>query len=435
MKFALILFTLLPVLLAAESTTLTLTALRRAVLENNPSVQESIERILSAEAVLKQAKSPYLPTLTLHGGYDVFDTSTHPDSDLQHRFADSFKEYGGSLRANWLIFDGFARRARALSADYNLQRSEQLSDETRRLLLLSATTTFRQAQLAAENIRVLEQDQQFNRRLESDARKRFDAGAVPETDVYNFSIRALQAESSLFQAQLDYDIACTVLAELMALPGGRLPENMQPEKVGAELPDSQPDPELELQYALGHRPDYKAVEAGWLALEQQVRVAKGNRLPKVGLVGDISYFENEGVSTVDNYGDYVSFVGVGLQWDLFSGGRKTQEVQQAEAEMRALDQQRESLRLSIRSSIQHRVDEARTAFEVYKKQKQIYELSVKVRDSVKKSYNAGVASITRLNEVQTDSTRSEGALAASRISRLLTLELLDAETGRILEEQ
>jgi outer membrane protein TolC len=426
-------FLMIPALLSAQTNTLTLADVRRAVLDSNPSIRESLQRILAAEAVLRQAKSAYLPTVSFSGSYGSTDTSTHPEADLAHRYPDSFNQFGGSLQANWLLFDGFARRARTLAASHDVTRTEQLADDTRRLLLLSATASFRQAQLAAENVRVLEQDRRFNRNLEDDARKRFDVGAVPETDVFNFSIRALQAESSVFQAQLDYQTACTVLAELMALPDGRLPETMQPAPVSADLPDVQPVPDAELQYALSHRPDYNAVEFGWLALEQQVRAAKGSLLPKVSLMGQVEYTENEHVMNVDNYGDYDSFIGVGAQWDLFAGGRKVNEVKKALAEMRALSEQREALKLSIRSAIQRRIDEARTARAVYEKQQQIYSLTVKVRDSVEKSYKAGVASITRLNEAQTDLTRAEGAVAAARISSLLALEQLDAETGRILQ--
>ncbi|MGE4488996.1 MAG: TolC family protein [Kiritimatiellales bacterium] len=426
-------FLMIPGLLSAQTNMLTLSDVRRAVLDSNPSIRESLQRILAAEAVLRQAKSAYLPTVSLSGSYGATDTSRHPEADIQHRYRDSFNQLGGSLQANWVLFDGFARRARTLSATYDVRRTEQLADDTRRLLLLSATASFRQAQLAAENVRVLEQDRHFNRILEDDARKRFNAGSVPETDVFNFSIRALQAESSVFQAQLDYQTACTVLAELMALPDGRLPDTMQPAVVNADLPETQPVPDNELQYALAHRPDYQAVESGRLALEQQVRVAKGNLLPNVSLIGSVNYTENENVSSVENYGDYDSFIGIGAQWDLFSGGRKMSEIIKAMADLRALGEQREALRLSIRSGIQSRIDEARTARAVFEKQKQIYDLSVKVRDSVEKSYKAGVATITRLNEAQTDLTRAEGAVASARISSLLALEQLDAETGRILE--
>jgi outer membrane protein TolC len=404
---------ILPSLLMAQTNTLTLAEVRKAVLANNPSVREMLQRIMAADAVLKQVKSAYLPTVTLADSYSSFDTSTHPDADPQNRYPDAFNQFGGGLQANWLLFDGFARRARTLAASYDVQRSRELADDTRRLLLLSATVSFRQAQLAAENIQVLDQDERFNRSLEEDSRKRFEAGTVPETDVFNFSIRALRAESSSIQARLDYETACTVLVELMALPDARLPENMQPGPVSSVLPESEPRMEDELQYALNHRPDYNAIDSRWLALEQQVKAAKG-------------------VSTVDNYGNYESFVGVAAQWDLFTGGRKINAVKQVLAEMRALGEQRESLRLSIRSSIQRRIDEAQTALAVFSRQQKIYELSAKVRDSVEKSYKAGVATITRLNEVQTDLTRAEGAVAASRIEYLLALENLAAATGRIL---
>lgn len=433
MKHILFFLMIIPAFLSAQTNTLTLADVRRAVLDSNPSIRESLQRILAAEAVLRQAKSAYLPTVSLSGSYGATDSSIHPEVDIEHRYRDSFNQFGGSLQANWLLFDGFARRARTLSATYDVRRTEQLADDTRRLLLLSATASFRQAQLAAENVRVLEQDRRFNRNLEDDARKRFDAGAVPETDVFNFSIRALQAESAVFQARLDVETACTVLAELMALPDSRLPETMRPAGANDDLPEVQPVPDSEFRYALNHRPDYNAIESGWQALEQQVRVAKGDLLPKVSLIGRIGYTENEHVKDVDNYGNYSSFVGVGAQWDLFSGGRKISEVSKALADMRALGEQREALRLSIRSGIQSRIDEARTARAVFEKQQQIYSLTVKVRDSVKKSYQAGVASVTRLNEAQTDLTRAEGAVAAARISSLLSLEQLDAETGRILE--
>ena len=434
MKRIWILLIAVPALLRAETNILTLADVRRAVLAGNPSVRESLQRILAADAVLQQAKSAYLPTLTLRGSYVAIDASTHPDIDIQNRHDDSFNRLNGGLQANWLLFDGFARRARALSATYGVQRSRELADDTRRLLLLSATVSFRQAQLALENIRVLEQDRSFNRNLEEDSQKRFSAGSVPETDVFNFSIRALQAESALFQAQLDYQNACTVLAELMALPDSRLPPGTGPMPVVSEPSASKPEMEEEFRYALSHRSDYNAVEAGRLALEQQVRAAKGDLAPKISLTGGLNYTENENRSTMDHYGDRESFAGVTAEWDLFTGGRKTGVIKQALAEMRALEEQREALRLSIRSGVQRRIDESQTTFAVFEKQRNIHELSAKVRDSVEKSYKAGVAPITRLNEVQTDLTRSSGALASSRISYLLALETLSAETGRILQE-
>jgi outer membrane protein TolC len=257
---------------------------------------------------------------------------------------------------------------------------------------------------------------------------------VPESDVQNFSIRALQAESAFLKAKLELKTAGTILAELMALPDSQLPEAMQPITIAFETTPALPVMEGELQYALAHRPDYKAIKSGQLVLAQRVRMTKGELMPQVALVGDISYTERSGLSTIVDHGNYESFVGVAATWDLFTGGRKVNTVKEAQAQMRALEQQEKSLRLSIRSTLQQRVDQADTTQAIFQRQEKIYNLTASVRDSVEKSYKAGVESITRLNEAQTDLTRAKVAYAASYIAYQLVLNQLDIDTGRILTE-
>ncbi|QBG48841.1 TolC family protein [Verrucomicrobia bacterium S94] len=430
-----ILFALMmPLLGAAQTNGLSLADVRLRVLDGNPSVREAIQRIAAAEAVLTQARSAYLPTVTLSGSYGHFDASLHPDIDVTTRYSDSFIQGTGGLQANWLLFDGFAREARSLAAKYGVQQSHEFAAETRRLLIQSATVAYRQAQLARENVAIARRDLAFNRNLEADAQKRFKAGDLPESDVHNFSIRALQAETSELQAELDYKTACTILAELMALPEARLPESMQPLSIDFDEGGSIPDLESAFRYALVHRPDYQAFTSGRLALAQQTRAAKGEMLPKIFLTGEMNYADRSGYSTAGDHGNYDSFAGVTASWDLFSGGRKAAAVKEAQAEMRALEQQQESLRLSIRSSLQKRIDEAAMSREVFLRAEKIHQLSVQVRDSVEKSYKAGMAPITRLNEVQTDLVRARGTYASSYIAYQLVLNQLDIETGRILAE-
>ncbi|MDF7798883.1 TolC family protein [Pontiellaceae bacterium B1224] len=432
MKNLLILAILVPMIGSAQTNGLTLAEVRSKVLEGNPSVQEAIQRIAAAEAVLKQARSSYLPTVTLSGNYGHVDVSQHPDSDPITRASDSFKQGYGGLEASWLLFDGFAREARSLGAKYGVQQRRELADETRRLLIQAATISFRQAQLARENMETAEQDYKFNTTLEEDARKRFTAGVVPESDVQNFSIRALQAESSFLRAKLDLKTAGIVLAELMALPESELPKAMQPITIAFESVPAVPVMQGELQYALAHRPDYKALKSGQLVLAQQVRVTKGALMPQVALVGDIGYTERSDFSVTADHGNYDSFVGVAASWDLFTGGRNVNAIKEAQAQMRALEQQEESLRLSIRSTLQQRVDEAETSKAIFERQEQIYNLTASVRDSVEKSYKAGAESITRLNEAQTDLTRAKVAYATSYIAYQLVLNQLDIDTGRVL---
>ena len=424
-----------PSLLMAQTNGLTLAEVRARVLAGNPSVQESAERIAAAEATLKQVRSAWLPSVSFNASYGHVDFSMHPEAFPEIRVADSFLQGQGTLQANWLLFDGFAREAGNLASKYAVEQSRELADETRRMLILSATVSFRQAQLARQSVVIAEQDLSFNKKLEADAQKRFAAGEIPKADVHNFSIRALQAESAMLQAKLDYSGACTVLAELMALPGGTLPENQQPVAVSIAGEEVLPDIDSELVYALEHRPDWLAMDAGRRILEQQVRAAKGDFSPRIALTGSISYTDNgEGYSTVGHHGNYNSFAGIAASWDLFSGGRKVNAVKLAQAQLRMVEQQQSALRLSIRSELQRRIDEAETAHAILARQERIRLLAVEVRDSVEKSYRAGAASITRLNEAQTGLVRAEGAYASAAIAYQLTCNQLEIESGRVMGE-
>jgi len=433
MKKLLILIFVVPSLLMAQTNGLTLAETRAAVLSANPSVRESLQRIEAATAVLKQAHSAYLPTVSFVGSVGYLDASVHSDSDLPNRSADGMKQASGGLQASWLLFNGFAREARSLAAKYNVQQSRELADNTQRLLILSATVSFRQAQLAMQSIEIAEQDYAFNTNLEEDAQKRFAAGTIPEAEVHNFSIRALQAESSTLQARFDYKAACAVLAELMALPEAQLPENMRPVAVVFDFPGEVPSLDGELQYALVNRPDYRALQSGLMALAQQVRAAKGDRLPQVDLNGSVNYTETED-RIPENYGNYDSFAGITIKWDLFDGRRKINTVREAQAELRALEQRQQALLLSIRSVMRQRIDEAEMANAVFGRQKKIYDLSARVRDSIEKVYRAGAVSITRLNEAQTDLVRARTGYASSYIACLLVLNRLDVDTGRVMED-
>lgn len=429
MKKRVFLILLPPLLSCAQPAGLRLAELRARVQSDNPSVSESLRRIDAARAVLKQAQSAYLPSLSFSGRTGHADASVHPDFFVTRRVSDSLTQSVGQLRAQWLLFDGFARRARSLAARHNLEKNRSLAQETKRLLMLGATLSFRQAQLARENVEIAQQDFAFNRKLEEDARKRFEAGVLSQAEVDNFSIRALLAENAADRSRLDYQAACAVLAELMAWPTAQLPEELRPVAVEFDALESIPALERALPFALQHRPDYRALAAGLSALHQRARAAVGALSPQVVAVGELNYTENEGLATVPNFGNREAFAGVALRWDLFSGGRKWQAVREARAEEAALREKQAALQLSIRSALRRRIDEARTAQSVFRRQKKIYELTLRVREDVETAYREGAVSVTRLNEVQTDLVRARSGYSSSYIACLLVSNQLELEMG------
>jgi outer membrane protein TolC len=412
--------------------TLTLRAARRIALDNNPGVIRALRNIEASQAVLQQTRSLWFPTISASGSYARMDVDKQLDWKPSVRYADSFDDSTASIQARWLLFDGFSRRANILSSKFGVEQAEQLHSDARRLLLDSVTMAYMQSQRAIEGMAVAAQDLAFNRQLESDSRKRYDAGAVPEADLLNFSVRALQAETQFMQARRNYQIACTVLAQLMALPDAKLPPDLQPMRIGRLDDVTLPDDDDEIAYALQHRPDLLALAAGRQALHQQVNAKKGAYAPQVALVAGMEY-ENRADTAYVDMNNRDSYAGVTFQWDLFTGGRNSGKVREAAAQLAALEETSTEATLNVQSSIRQTLETARVAEGTWQRNQQAAELTLRIRESVAQAYQAGAASLTRLNEAQTDLTRASGAAAVSRIDFFQTLENLAAQTGRILE--
>jgi outer membrane protein TolC len=418
-------------LVAAESSPdgLTLARARELALESNPSIQQAAERIRAAEARLGQARSALLPRVSANATIRQFDIDQHSDDFPEKAASLSYDQYTFGIHGTWLIFNGYAREA-AAAAKEGVTGAEEGRKEAERLIVKAVTVAFHQAQLARENTIIATRDQEFNETLEADARKRYEAQQVAEANVLNFRIRAIQAKTSRLAADRSFRLACTVLAELMALPNAELPPDLQPTRVAPEERGELPSLDGQIEVALRGRPDLRSLESGIRAAKEIVRATRGTRLPEVAFVAGADFDRESNLApfTLNNQSQYV---GLAATWELYTGGQRKHEIAEAKASLRELAQQRQSLILAIASELRQYHDTAQIALETLELQQEACELSARVRDDVAKAYQAGATSLTRLNEAQTDLVKAEGSLAAARILFHQVLEELRIATGRI----
>lgn len=414
--------------------TLTIDQACQIALKNNPQVQQAVESINAAKEVVAQANAAWWPTVSAYGAYQNVDSSFQPDWEPGIRVRGNHRQANAGLEASWLIFDGFSREANILVSKYSVNQSEQIFMDVRRLLVQSVSSAFHQAQLAIANMTIAQQNRNFNKILEEDARKRWQVGSSPETEMLNFSVKALQAETDFFNSERSFRIACTVLAELMAMENAHLPPELYPQNSQEIQSNKLPDFDSEFQYALHHRPDLKAIYSGVQVLREQLRSQKGRYSPKVALVAGVDYLNQDDLGSIDQ-DEHNTYIGITAKWDLFTGGQRPAREREIEAKIRRLNKQRQEKILSIQSSIRQALDVAETAYLTYQRQEKAHELTKRIREHVEKAYKAGTEPLTRLNEAQTDLVRAAGQFETSRIQYQLALVNLKAETGKILEFQ
>jgi len=415
---------------------LTLMEAQRIALEQNPSIRQGAARIRAAEGKLRQAYSAWWPTITASGGLYRREADRQIDFKNYERLQADLTESDVALEANWLLFNGFARRAETLAAGYGVEQTRQLQMNTRRLVAEAVATAYLQSQLAMEMMEIARKDREFNRSLEENARSRYEAGAAARSELLNFSMKALQAESDYITAQKDYQVACTVLAELMGVENSTIPAPVQLEVSRAASVQEIPDLEQSLAYALAHRQDLLATKAGTEAANSLKNAAKGAWMPTIAATAGFSYQKQSGFEPEippHNLEQYNSHLGLTARWDIFTGGRRSGAFQEKKAEALAMQAEQEKVKLDISSSIKQATLAAETALQVRERQEKALDMTTRIRNDIEELYRSGAATLTRLNEAQRDLVRASGQAAASRIRLELALEKLRSETGILPE--
>ncbi len=412
---------------------LTLTRAQQMALCASPRVAEMLARISEVQAVCDQARAALWPTVSVHAGYNWQDVSIRLDWSPETRVDESFNHLNTGVQINWLLFDGFSRQAAILAAKAGTKAAKGLADDVRRLLAEAVAGAYYQAQLAAEGMQIARQNSLFNRDLALDAEKRFLAGAIPQAEYLNFSVKSLQAENNFLKAEQYYSVTCIMLAKLLALPEPRLPPDMYPMAVAQIEPlDPLPRLEDEFAYAMAHRPDLSALDADREALLQRKRQNRAAFYPKVFLNGSFDYDEYQDMGTIDQ-NEHSSAVGFSLNWDLFDGGRRSARIDETNARLLQLKRQREQKILEIRATLHQTLVRTKSSQAVYHRERYTLTLVRQIRDHVERSYRAGATTLTRLNEAQTDLVAVQASVATSRINYLQQLENLRGQSGRILE--
>lgn len=410
---------------------LSLPGAKRIAIRDNPDLQAAATRVRAAAAALGRARAAYSPTLSVGGEFRY--TRDTPSAGFGAG-RDPYESYSLSLRASWLVFDGFVRKFDLLAAQVGRQEAEAGVAEVQRLLLNGVSQAYHGALLAQESMLISEQDAEFNRQLTDETQKRFDAGAAAKSEVLNFQIRTAQADSHFLVAEREFNVMRVVLAQLLGVRGAELAAELKLRPIPADVAEAAPPTLLaEVAHALGHRPDLLQLEFSLQRMRARLGASKGAYWPRVAVDGAYGETRDDDPRFNDDR-DAFSYVGLGATWELFSGGRRKHTVREAWADLDRARKELEARRLAVVSDLRQQIETLRMARAELVLQDSIHRMTEETRGLVRNEYLAGRSSLTRLNEAQTDLVRARGGLALARIRFRQAVEDVASSSGRDLVE-
>jgi outer membrane protein TolC len=399
-------------------------------------------RVDQARARVRQAAAAWWPSLDLSGSgsrqrlADTGYQSNQALAALMGGTADRTTDiFTAGLQATWVLFDGFYRTFKEQEASYGAQAAGESLLDSRRLLVASVAQAFLNTQLAQTNIDIAHADEAFFLRQLEDAQNRYEVGAGRWGDVLNIMVQLNSARTALINSQREYEAAGYGLAALMGLPDARFPAAVRLEPLDQEgqIIESElgEDPAPLIQEALAIRPDIRRLEMAIRQAESTVGMAKAALYPKVQVAGAVEGLRQEDAGLTGD--DFSNSVGLNMSWNLYAGGADTARRVEAEQAKREAVLTLAGLRNAVAAEIRQDLALLASTRKQIQLQRETVQLVRENRDLAKNEYEAGEASLVRLNEAQRDLTTTYGRLAQSLVGYHLAMQQLLAATGRNLD--
>lgn len=306
--------------------------LEQAALAANHDLRAAIARIEQAEAQVKIAGAPLLPTLG--AGFDASDRMTHgavaaSGSRAGSKSATVARSYQGSLTASYEVDFWGKTRAGILSAEAALAASQFDRDTVALTLTAGVATTWMQALALSDRVAVARRNLELARQTLELAERQAQFGKTSELDAAQQRATVATIEAQLPALELQRQQSVNALAILTGLAPSQLTLESASLR-GLPAPVVRTGLPAEL---LRRRPDIARAEATLAAANANIGIARAQLYPSLTLTAEGGYANPYLISLLDAHNTFWT-LGSSLTATLFDNGRLRGNVELNEAKLR-----------------------------------------------------------------------------------------------------
>ena len=405
-----------------ESPELGLNDFVELALQNNPEIIVARNQVWAAEGRSTQAVSGYLPQLTAYG-----DAGRMHMDDLIPEEEDNV--LSGGISASQLIFDFGKTSGLIAASNHETEAAIAYLNTVGSDIVFQVKAAYYDV-LAKHYLIIVANDQvssytmHYNR-----ASEYYKAGVKSKIDVTNAQVELSKSDLFLLQSQFALKSSKVALNRVVGLA----PENgnyliqmddHDPADFGTLLSPIPASLNELLQKAADQRPDLTRAERKIDSAESILTVAESGYWPEIGAMGSYNTYDTE----LSNLNDQWQ-VGIGIDWELFSGFRTTGEVTEAKSNLRSTRAQLRDIQLNAIQEVTdsfHRAEEKRESVFLAEK---ITKLAKENLDLADERYKTGLGDMIEFNDAQIRYTDSQSNLVTTFFDYNTALANLENATG------
>jgi outer membrane protein len=424
--------------LAPTPQKLTLPEAVRMALEKNPTVQAAIAYAQAVHEGIAEAKAARLPRVDFSEGFARGNNPVYVFGGLltERQFAASdfglnflntpppLDIFRTQFAAALPLYDAGQTGRRIKDAKLSAQGAGENGQRTRQEVIFNVVKAYTDELLARENARVAESAVKTAQSDLQRAQARQEEGQAVPSDLLIAQVQMAQAQEDLLQAQNAADLAHAALNVAMGLPedaATTIESGLKESNFDAgALTERQ-------QLALKIRPDLREASLGVERASNVQRMARAEFLPKVNA---FSSWEEDNQTFLNRGGNNWT-AGVSLNFNIFDGGANRARLAAAQYRQTQVQAQIAQLAAAVRLQVREaylNLTTAQQRVEVSRQAQSQAEESLRI---IQNRYEAGLATITDLLQVETGQTTAQKNYLNALFDYRLSYTALELATGEL----
>jgi outer membrane protein TolC len=403
-------------------------------LSESPLLKSAGHEVKAAFHGKQAAMGEFMPRIDAYAGYmrGSDPAAVVPIKEFGGRspvFSRDHYSYG--LAMTIPIFEGGRNWTRLSLAEISEAISRESLHLSRQELVAGITNTFNRILYLEELVKSRNTVLEAVKKARADVKVRLDVGRVPPVDLMHMDTRVAFDEQALTSAMEESERTRRLLARML----GREPSwSFEPIGVLGEPSDN--DTPLALSIDIENRPDIRKARKQVELARKQVELMQGYHLPTLALSGDYGRRAGSGFEGDEE----VWQAGVGLTFNLFSGGAVEARIHQARASALAAEEKLRQARLVAMAEVENAMSAIRESRKRFVAAETALESAREAWRIEKLKYDAGAGTVTDCLLAQaswSDAAASRlGALYAyhaALVAWRLAAGIIDAGYGRCVE--
>ncbi|KJD32624.1 hypothetical protein PK35_09630 [Tamlana nanhaiensis] len=419
----------------AQQKTWTLEACVMHAIENNISIKQAQNTILTNEQDIKSSRGQFLPSL----GAGVSQSMSLGQSEIYPgQFVDrTFHSTNVGFSVSQTVFNGFRNT-------YLYQQSK-LTKETNNLELnrikddisLNVANAYLNVLFNKENLETAQAQFEFSKKQLNQIQDLVDAGVQPKANIYDAEATLSRDEQQVTLAENSVNLALLNLSQLLQVPfQGFSIEEVEIDNPSEALLYSNVEPVL--NYAMENRNEIKVAEKNIENAQLGTKIAKSGYLPSLtfgygfnsganfsNLISSNSFFQQIN----DNKGHSFN---LNLNIPIFTRFQNKTSVAKAEIQEQNSLLNLQQQKLNLESNIQSAFTDAQAAFKAYQAAKKSLASQELAFNNSKERFDFGAMTAFDLEQARVQLINAQASLINAKYDFVFKTKVLDFYMGKSL---